>query len=319
VDFVRRWSTKTKTPIEGILEQLELSVAKFYDWRKRYGKLNQHNGWVPRDFWIQDWEKEKILEYQALHPLEGYRRLTYMMIDADVVAVSPASVWRILSQAGRLKKWNQRPSKKGTGFVQPLTPHEHWHIDISYINIHSTFYYLCTVLDGASRYIIDWTLRESMTEPEVEMLLQHAKEKFPEARPRIISDNGPQFIAKDFKEFIRISGMTHVRTSPYYPQSNGKIERWHKSIKSEAIRPGVPLSKDDADRLIAQYIQVYNEQRLHSSIGYITPLAALEGQREAIHNERDRKLEMARQQREQRAQRVPERSKATSPSQNQAA
>jgi putative transposase len=319
VDFVRRWSTKTKTPIEGILEQLELSVAKFYDWRKRYGKLNQHNGWVPRDFWIQNWEKEKILEYQALHPLEGYRRLTYMMIDADVVAVSPASVWRILSQAGRLKKWNQRPSKKGTGFVQPLTPHEHWHIDISYINIHSTFYYLCTVLDGASRYIIDWTLRESMTEPEVEVLLQHAKEKFPEARPRIISDNGPQFIAKDFKEFIRISGMTHVRTSPYYPQSNGKIERWHKSIKSEAIRPGVPLSKDDADRLIAHYIQVYNEQRLHSSIGYITPLAALEGQREAIHNERDRKLEMARQQREQRAQRVPERSKATSPSQNQAA
>jgi putative transposase len=317
---VRRWSTKTKTPIEGILEQLDLSVAKFYDWRKRYGKLNQHNGWVPRDFWLQDWEKEKILEYQALYPLEGYRRLTYMMIDAGVVAVSPASVWRVLSQAGRLKKWNQRPSKKGKGFVQPLTPHEHWHIDISYINIHSTFYYLCTVLDGASRYIIDWTLRESMTEPEVEVLLQHAKEKFPGARPRIISDNGPQFIAKDFKEFIRISGMTHVRTSPYYPQSNGKIERWHKSIKSEAIRPGVPLSKEDADRLIAQYIQVYNEQRLHSSIGYITPLAALEGRREAIHNERDRKLELARQQREQLAhQRVPERSKATSPSQNQAA
>lgn len=159
-----------------------------------------------------------------------------MMIDADVVAVSPSSVWRVLGQAGRLRKWNQTPSKKGTGFVQPLTPHEHWHIDISYINIHSTFYYLCTVLDGASRYIVDWTLRESMTEPEVEVLLQRAKEKFPEARPRIISDNGPQFIAKDFKTFIRISGMTHVRTSPYYPQSNGKIERWHKSIKSEAIR-----------------------------------------------------------------------------------
>jgi putative transposase len=320
VDFVRRWSAKTKMPIEGFLEKLDLSVAKFYDWRKRYGKVNQHNGWVPRDFWLQAWEKEKILEYQALYPLEGYRRLTYMMIDADVVAVSPASVWRILSRAGRLKKWNQRPSKKGTGFVQPLAPHEHWHIDISYINIHSTFYYLCTVLDGASRYIVDWTLRESMTEPEVEVLLQRAKERFPAARPRIISDNGPQFIARDFKDFIRISGMTHVRTSPYYPQSNGKLERWHKSIKSEAIRPGVPLSRDDADRLIAQYIQVYNEQRLHSSIGYITPLAALEGRQEAIHSERDRKLELARQAREQRAHAcVPERSKAISPSQNQAA
>jgi putative transposase len=76
-----------------------------------------------------------------------------------------------------------------------------------------------------------------MTEANIEIILQAAKEKHPEARPRIISDNGPQFIAKDFKEFIRISGMTHVRTSPYYPQSNGKIERWHKSLKGECIRP----------------------------------------------------------------------------------
>jgi transposase InsO family protein len=69
-------------------------------------------------------------------------------------------------------------------------------------------------------------------------------------KPRIISDNGPQFIAKDFKEFIRISGMTHVRTSSYFPQSNGKIERWHKSLKGECIRPGTPLSLEDARRLI---------------------------------------------------------------------
>jgi putative transposase len=102
--------------------------------------------------------------------------------------------------------------------------------------------------------------------------------------------------------------------------ANGKIERWHESIKSEAIRPGVPLSREDAERLIAQYITVYNKRRLHSSIGYITPLAALEGRRETIHNERDRKQELARQQREQRAHlHLPERSKATLSSQNQAA
>jgi transposase InsO family protein len=172
--------------------------------------------------------------------------------------------------------------------------HEHWHVDIAHINIHGTFYYLCAVLDGASRYIVDWTLRESMREPDVEILLERAKEKFPDARPRVISDNGPQFIAKDFKEFIRISGMTHVRTAPYYPQSNGKIERWNKSIKSECIRPGVPLSLDDAERLIQQYVRVYNEERLHSSLGYVTPQAMLEGKRDDIHRERDRKLEQAR-------------------------
>jgi len=175
-----------------------------------------------------------------------YTSLTFMVLDADIVAVSPSSVWRVLSQAGLLSKWSGTPSKKGTGFEQPLAVHQHWHIDVSYINISGTFY-LCSVLDGCSRYIVSWDLRESMTEADIEIILQGAKEKHPEARPRIISDNGPQFIAKDFKEFIRISGMTHVRTSPY-PQSNGKIERWHKSLKGECIRPGTPLSLDDARR-----------------------------------------------------------------------
>jgi transposase InsO family protein len=151
----------------------------------------------------------------------------------------------VLGQAGLLSNWKGKPSKKGTGFEQPLAAHQHWHIDVSYINISGTFYYLCSILDGCSRYIVNWDLRESMTEAEIE-ILEWAKELHPEARPRIISDNGPQFIAKDFKEFIRISGMTHVRTSPYYPQSNGKIEHWHKSLKGECIRPGTPLSLEDA-------------------------------------------------------------------------
>jgi len=302
VDFIRRWAGKTDLAVDQLLGWLELSVGKFYDWRRRYGQTNRHNGWVPRDFWLQDCEKQAILDFQQLYPLEGYRRLTYMMIDSDVVAVSPSSVFRVLRDAGRLRCWSPNPSKKGTGFEQPLAPHEHWHVDIAHINIHGTFYYLCAVLDGASRYLVAWSLRESMREADVEILLEQAKEKFPEARPRIISDNGPQFIAKDFKEFIRISGMTHVRTAPYYPQSNGKMERWNKSIKSECIRPGVPLSIDDAERLIAQYVQVYNEERLHSAIGYVTPLAMLEGRRAEIHTARDRKLELARQRREEIAQ-----------------
>ena len=120
-----------------------------------------------------------------------------MMLDADIVAVSPSSVWRVLSQAGLLSNWNGKPSKKGTGFVQPLTAHQHWHIDVSYLNISGTFYYLCSILDGYSRYIVNWDIRDSMTEADIEIILRGAKEKYPEARPRIISDNGPQFIAKD--------------------------------------------------------------------------------------------------------------------------
>ena len=257
--------------------------------------MNQHNGKVPRGLWLKDVEKKAILDYQELYPQEGYRRLTYMMMDADIAAVSPSSVFRVLREAGRLRRWAPKPSKKGTGFVQPAAVHEHWHIDITHLNIHGTFYYLCAVLDGASRYIIDGSLRDAMTEVDIEILLQRAKEKFPTARPRIISGNGPQFIAKDFKEFVRMSGMTQVRTSPYYPPSNGKRERWNGSIKRECIRPGVPLSLADAERLIAQYVQVYNEQRLHSVIGYVTPQALLEGRQTEILAARDRKLEQARQ------------------------
>ena len=120
--------------------------------------------------------------------------------------------------------------------------------------------------------------------------------------PRIISDNGPQFIARDFKEFIRVCGMTHVRTSPYYPQSNGKIERFHRTIKGDGIRAETPLSLEDAQRVVARYVEHYNTVRLHSAIGYVTPQAKLEGRDRAILDERDRKLEAARESRRQQRQ-----------------
>jgi transposase InsO family protein len=240
--------------------------------------------------------------FQEQHPLEGYRRLTFMMLDADVVAVSPSSVWRVLKQAGCLSRWKGKPSRKGTGFEQPPQPHQHWHIDVSYINLSGTFYYLCSVLDGYSRYIVHWDLRERMKESDIEVILQGAKEAYPEVKPRIISDNGPQFVARDFKEFIRISGMTHVRTSPFYPQSNGKLERWHKSLKRECIRPLTPLTLDDGLRLIETYVHYYNTVRLHSAIGYVTPQDMLAGRQAEIHAARDRKLERARQLRQIRRQ-----------------
>jgi transposase InsO family protein len=300
VDFIRIWSQKTEIAAAQLIRWAGVASSKFYDWKLRYGKVNEHNGWIPRDFWLEEWEKQAILDYHQRFPLEGYRRLTFMMLDADIAAVSPATTWRVLSKAGRLQRWNKKPSLKGTGFQQPLSPHEHWHVDIAYINIAGTFYYLTSVLDGASRLITHWEIRESMKELDVEIVIQRAREKFPNTSPRIISDNGPQFIAKDFKEFIRLCGMTHVKTSPYYPQSNGKIERWHQSVKKECIRPGVPLSIDDARGLVARYVDYYNTVRLHSAIGYVTPQAKLDGRQAQIFEERDRKLEAARRRRQLR-------------------
>lgn len=300
MDFVNRWSAKTGIAVRCFLLWLVLATSKWHNWKKRYGKVNEHNAWVPRDHWLEEAEKRAIVNFHEQHPLEGYRRLTFMMLDADVVAASPSSIYRVLKAAGLLERHNVRPSKKGTGFVQPLRPHEHWHVDIAYLNISGTFYHLCSILDGCSRYIVHWEIRETMKEEEVETIVQRAREKFPGVTPRIISDNGPQFIAKDFKEYIRICGMTHVKTSPYYPQSNGKIERWHRTIKGDCIRPETPLSLEDAQRVVARYVAYYNDVRLHSAIGYLAPKDKMAGRDKEIFAARDRKLEEARDKRKAR-------------------
>jgi transposase InsO family protein len=297
VDFVNYWTDRTGLAVKLLVLWLGISLSKFYDWRKRYGKVNEHNALVPRDLWLEDWEKQAIVEFHDCHPLEGYRCLAFMMLDADVVAVSPSSVYRVLKQAGRLDRHWLTPSKKGNGFVQPLRPHQHWHVDISYINVAGTFYFLISLLDGCSRFLVHWELRQGMAETDVEIVIERARERYPNEHPRIISDNGPQFIARDFKEFIRISGMTHVRTSPYYPQSNGKLERWHGSLKRECIRPAAPQSLEEARRRVAKYVDHYNHVRLHSAIGYIAPADRLANRQHEIWAARDAKLEAARERR----------------------
>jgi transposase InsO family protein len=277
-----------------LLLWIGLAASKYHTWKRRYGKVNSHNGKIPRDWWLQDWERQAIVDFHDRNPLEGYRRLCFMMLDEDVVAVSPATVYRVLKAAGRLDRRGPSTSTKGDGFKQPLAPHKHWHVDVSYINVSGTFYFLITVLDGYSRYIVHHELRESMKELDIEIVCQAALEKHPGVSPRIISDNGPQFLARDFKAFVRHSGMTHVRTSPYYPQSNGKLERWHGSLKRECIRPNCPRDVEEAKRQIDRYVRHYNEVRLHSAIGYVTPADYLLGLAGEIHRERDRKLEEAR-------------------------
>jgi transposase InsO family protein len=147
-----------------------------------------------------------------------------MMMDEGIVAVSSATVYRVLRQADRLNRWDRKPSTKGDDFDQPTSPHQWCHIDVSYVNILGTFYYLIAVLDGYSRYIIHWELRESMTSDNVQTTLQRAVEKAGRSVKNLISDNGRQFVARDFRHYLRVKGMKHVTTSPYYSQSNGKLE-----------------------------------------------------------------------------------------------
>jgi putative transposase len=193
-----------------------------------------------------------------------------------------------------MKQKKSDDTSKGKGFKQPLKPHKNWHTDISYVKIQHRFYFFICVLDGYSRFIVHWDLGENMKENDVAIDQQTALEKISGVHPRYITDNGKQFTGKESQYFIALHGLTHVRTSPYYPQSNGKVERFHGTIKKERIRKKALLDQGHAKIIIGAYIAFYNNQQLHSANAYILPDDQLAGRDNKIHEERRKKIHAAR-------------------------
>jgi transposase InsO family protein len=156
------------------------------------------------------------------------------------VAVSPSTVFRLLREAGLSSRWTLPEGRKASwqGFHQPKSPHEQWHTDIAYINLRGTHYFFISVLDGYSRAIVFWDLCLSMTTADVELVIQRAWETLPKgmANPRIISDNGPQYLSTEFRSYLRDQEVVHSRIRVGHPQSNGKIERFHQTLKAECVR-----------------------------------------------------------------------------------
>jgi len=273
---------------------LSLSSGKYYTWQKRKDVAAKKK-LVPKSHYLLPWERQAIIDYRHAHPDEGYRRLAYMMLDENIVAVSPSSVYRELKQAGLLLcQWRKRTKAKGQGFKQPSGPHQQWHLDVSYINFKGTFVYLVVLIDGYSRYIVQAELRMSVEALDVEILLERAREKFPGVQPALITDNGPQFVSREFKGYLDMVGITHRRTRFYYPQSNGTVERYMQTCKNESVSKSTALDLDELKEQIADYVEFYNRRRLHSSLGYVAPLAMLQGRQEVIFKERQHKMAQAR-------------------------
>lgn len=301
VAYVEMLATRTVLTLTVLLKMLGIHKGKYFHWKQRMGKENRHTSAQPKQQYLLEWEKQAVIAYAKAHYAEndfflrdGYRRLCYRMLDENIVAVSPSSVYRILKAQGLLNQWNTaKTSAKGTGFVQPAAVHEHWHTDIKYMNFHGAFLFLISVMDGYSRYIVHHEVRTSMTQYDVELTIERAREKFPNAMPRIITDNGAQFLAKDFREFMKAIELTHIKTSVAYPQSNGKIERYHRTIGAECLRTNSFLSLSDARIKIAKFVEHYNCRRLHSALGYLTPEDLLLGREKEKRAKRAAKLHEA--------------------------
>lgn len=196
-----------------------------------------------------------------------------MLNDANIAYASESAIYKLLKQNNCLKPYqgvsNANTSKEYKN--KPTHVHHHWHMDIAYIKISGVFYFLVMMLDGYSRYILDWELMSDMLGRSVEDFVTRVKEKYPFATPTLITDNGSQFISTDFKKLLTRLDIQHVRTRRNHPQTNGKIERLNGTVKNEAIKPFYPTSFNEAWNLLNDHVYFYNHQRLHVGIKYLRP------------------------------------------------
>jgi putative transposase len=282
VATVRRLQERAEYPIKTALSVLGLPRSTFFDWARleEGGKAARPPATTPKAHHITPDERAAVIAFAREHQELGHKRLAYAMADAGIVAVRPTTVYEILKDANLIGRWKQPEiTAHKTGFDQPVHAHEQWHTDIAYLNILGTQYFLISVLDGFSRAIIHHEVRVKMETDDVELVLQRALDTLPKGtpRPRIISDNGSQYVSGQFKIFLRNTGCAHSKARVRHPQSNGKIERWHKTIKGECVRRKALGGLDEARSVLADYVREYNETRLHSALNYLTPSDYLKG------------------------------------------
>ena len=289
---------RTGWTVRRILTRLGLAKSRYYDWKRRADERQLDDLFVrPRSspHAILTEEKEAVIAYALEHPREGYRRLAWMMIDEDVAYVSPTSAYRILSDADLLYRW-KRSTREGVRPPEPEVPNERWHTDLMYLRVQDTWYFLVTVLDAYSRYVVHWDLLTTMTAAAVRVVIHDALKKTG-ASPQVVTDNGTQFKARDFKELVRDFELEHIKIRTYHPESNGRIERFHRRTR-EALDEQDLENLGRARQIIGRWVEFYNTRRLHAGLKYLAPAEYWQGDPQARFEERSTKLKQARERRE---------------------
>ncbi len=288
---------RTGWTLRRVLKRLGLPKARYHDWKKRAARNRLADlrvvGLCYREILLE--EKEAVIAYALSHPKDGYRRLCWQRVDEDVAYVSPSSVYRILDDVDLLYRW-KRSTRSGEPPPRPEEPNERWHVDLMYLRVQDTWYFLVTVLDAYSRYVVHWELLTSMRAADVRLVVQEALERTG-ASPQIVSDNGSQFTAKDLKQLIRLFELEHIRIRTYHPESNGRIGRFHRSTR-DALDEQDLRNLGRARQIIGRWVEFYNMRRLHAGLKYLAPAEYWAGDPQARFEERNEKLRGARKRRE---------------------
>jgi putative transposase len=293
------------------LRELDLSRSTFYDWYRRY-RDGGYEGLAdrpprPRRFWnyIPETVKQQVVTTALESPEKSPRQLAWKLTDTQGYFISESSVYRVLKRYDLVTSPAYVVLSARDRFPHPTKQvHELWQTDFTYFKIVGWgWYYLSTVLDDYSRYIIAWKLFPSMSTGDVKATLDLAVERSGvngvkvKIKPRLLSDNGPCYVSGELADYLAKQGLTHTRSAPYHPMTQGKIERYHRSLKN-LINLDHHYFPGELEREIEAFVEYYNRERYHESLNNLTPEDVYLGRNKAILSRREEiKRETLRQRR----------------------
>lgn len=305
-----RYSASEKLEIIRLVEQSSLSVRRtlgqigilkstFYAWYDRYrvGDGLEDRKPAPGRVWnklpapVSKAVTDLALEEPELSP----RELATLFVDEQRYFVSEATVYRILKAQGLITSPAFILMKAADRFANPTTaPNQLWQTDFTYLRVIGWgWFYLSTVLDDFSRYIVAWKLCTTMTAADVSETLDLAlrTSELDQAdvrhRPRLLSDNGPSYVSAQLGAWLEDNGMTHTRGRPYHPMTQGKIERWHRSMKNRILLENYYLP-GQLEHSVGEFVDYYNNRRYHESLGNLTPADVYFGRGNVILKRREK-------------------------------
>ncbi len=277
-----------------IMAELGVSKSTYYRWRarQRQGRLEDRSSGIRSWNRLTPEEESVVLRVAMEYTDLSSRQLATWITDHKSFSVSESTVYRILRREGLVKSPEMKMTACKEFHTKTTRPHQMWATDASYFRVVGWgFYYMVTVMDDFSRFILAWKLQLDMTSNSFIEVVQDAVDltgmtEVPlDDRARLLSHNGPGYVSRAFGDYLRLVGIRHILASPYHPQTNGKIERYHQSIKREVnqVPYDVPRNLEAA---ISDFVSYYNNRRYHKALGNVTPADVLHGRRDRILLER---------------------------------
>jgi transposase InsO family protein len=292
MQMVAHTKRRSGWPAHRTLAVLGVPRSVYYAWKGR-DSLQDRSGAPCRVYEVLAEERAAICEFALLQPKIGYRKLTWMMVDAGVACVGESTVYRVLSEADLLSRWKRSEPSRGEYHFRPTAPDQQWHTDVMYVWVAARFYFLLSFVDAYSRYIVHHKLLLRLDGKAVATELQAALESAQPAKPRVVHDHGSEFVNRDVAAVIKAHNLMDIKTRPRHPESNGIVERFNGTVRAESDNDygGNYLQ---AEAIIDKLIHHYNEERLHATLGYMTPATWHRGQPEELRAERARRIAAAR-------------------------